>query len=128
MVPLKSKDGSVIITDAVGIMARWTEHFTDLYDNPSATDESVINGLPHKEILTEMMTDPTYDEVKSTIEDVNTEKSPRLDGIPVELLRCGGDNIATTVYTFILGIWHDDPVPRDWVDVIMLPGFQVKQW
>ena len=126
MVPLKSKDGSVIITDAVGIMARWTEHFTDLYDNPSATDESVINGLPHKEILTEMMTDPTYDEVKSTIEEVNTEKSPRLDGIPVELLRCGGDNIATTVYTFILGIWHDDPVPRDWVDVIMLPLYKSK--
>ena len=50
MVPLKSKDGSVIIKDAVGIMARRTEHFTDLFDNPSANDESVINGLP-QEIL-----------------------------------------------------------------------------
>ena len=87
MVPLKSKDGSVIIKYAVGIMARWTEHFTDLFDNPSATDESVINGLPQKEILKEMMADPTFDEVKSTIEEVNTGKAPGLDGIPVELLR-----------------------------------------
>ena len=47
MVPLKSKDGSVLIKDAVGIMARWTEHFTDLSDNPSATGVSVINGC-HK--------------------------------------------------------------------------------
>ena len=43
------------------------------------------------------MADPTFDEVKSTIEEVNTGKAPGLDGIPVELLRCGGDNIATAV-------------------------------
>ena len=39
MVPLKSKDGSVLIKDAVGIIARWSEHVTDLFDNSSATDE-----------------------------------------------------------------------------------------
>ena len=93
-------------------MARWTEHFTDLFGNSSATDEFVINGLPQKEILTEMMTDPTFDEVKSTIEEVNTGKAPGLDGIPVELLRCGGVDIATAVYSFILGVWHGDPVPH----------------
>ena len=65
MVPLKTKDGSVLIKVAVGIMARCTEHFA----------ESVINGLPQKEILTEMMTDPTFDKVKSTIKEVNTGKA-----------------------------------------------------
>ena len=59
MVPLKSKDGSILIKDTVGIMTRWAKHFTDLFDNPSETDESVINGLPQKQNLTEMMTDPT---------------------------------------------------------------------
>ena len=126
MVPLKSKDGSVIIKDAVGIMARWTEHFTDLFDNTSATDESVINGLPQKEILKEMMADSTFDEVKSTIKEVNTGKVSGLDSIPVELLRCGGDNIATAAYTFIIGVWHGDPVPQDWVDAIMLPLYKGK--
>ena len=43
---LKSKDRCVLIKDSVGIMARLAEHFTDLFDNPLATDESVINGLP----------------------------------------------------------------------------------
>ena len=121
MVPLKSKDGSVLMKDTVGIIARWTEHFTDLFDNPSATDDfTMISGLPQKEILTEMMTDPTFDEVKFTIEEVNTGKATGLDGIPVELLRCGGDNNAEAVYTFILGVWHRDPVPQDLVDAIML--------
>ena len=118
VVPLKSMDGSVLIKDTLEIMARWTEHFTDLFDNPSTSDESIINGLPQKEILTEMMTNPTFDEVKSTIEEVNIGKAPGLDGIPVELLRCGGDNNAKAVYIFILGVWHRDP--QDWVDAVML--------
>ena len=73
-----------------------------------------------------MMTDPTFDEVKSTIEEVNTGKAPGLDGIPVDLLRCGGDNIATAVYTFIIGVWNSNPVPQDWVDAIMLPLYKGK--
>ena len=83
-------------------------------------------GCHNKNILSEMMTNPTFDEVKSTIEEVNTGKAPGLDGIPVELLRCGGDNIATAVYTFILGVWHGDPVLQDWVDAIMLPLYKGK--
>ena len=77
MVPVKSRDGSIFIKDAVGTMDRWTDHFTDLLDNPSATDESVIDGMSQKEILTAMMTDPTFDEVKSTIKEVN-RKAPGL--------------------------------------------------
>ena len=62
------------------------------------------------------MTEPTFDEVKSTIKEINTGKGPGLDGIPVELLRYGGDNIAAAVYTFSPGVWHGDHVPQDWVD------------
>ena len=72
------------------------------------------------------MADSIFDEVKSTIEEVNTGKASGLDGIPVELLRCRGDNIAAAVYTFIIGVWHDDPVPQDWVDAIMLPLYKGK--
>ena len=51
------------------------------------------------------MTDPTFDEVKSTIEEVNTGKVPSLDGLPLELLRCGGDNIATAVYIYLFSVY-----------------------
>ena len=88
-------------------MARWTEHFTDLFNNPSAADESVINGLPQ----IEMMTDPTFDQVKSAIKEVKTGKAPGLDGLPVELFSHGGDSIATAVCTFILDVWQGYPVP-----------------
>ena len=103
-----------------------TEHFTDLFHNPSATDGSVINGLPQKEILIERMADPTFYQVKSTIEEVNTGKAPGLDGLPVELLRSGGDNFATAVYTFILVVSHGNPVPKDWADAIVLSLYKGK--
>ena len=47
---VKSKDGSVLIKDATGIMTRWTEHFTDLFDNPSVIDEAIIDGLPQRSL------------------------------------------------------------------------------
>ena len=72
------------------------------------------------------MTDRTFDEVKSTIEEVNTGKVPSLDGLPLELLRCGGNNIATAVYIFVLGVWHGNPVPQDWIDAIMLSLYTAK--
>ena len=126
MVPLKSKDGSALIKDAEGIMARWTEHYTDLFDNPSTINEAVINGLPQKDILAEMMTDPSVDEIKSTIREVNTGKAPGLDGIPVELLRFGGDNLAVAIQAFILAVWHGDSVPQDWIDAIMVSLYKGK--
>ena len=126
MIPLKSKDGHVLIKDAEGIMTRWTEHFTDLFDNPSVIDESVINGLPQKDIIVEMMTDPTIDDIRSTIKEVNIGKAPGFDGIPVELLRFGGDNVATAVHVLILSVWHGDPVPQDWVDAIMQSLYKGK--
>ena len=104
MAPLKSKDGSSLIKDAEGIIVRWTQHYTDLFDNPSTVDEAVINGLPQEDILVEMMTDPDADEIKSTIKAVNTGKAPGLDGIPVELLRYGGDNLAIAIHTIILAV------------------------
>ena len=30
------------------------------------------------------------------------------------------------VYTFILGVWHGDPVPQDWVEAIMLSLYKGK--
>ena len=57
MVPLKSKDGSVLIKDAAeGIMARLQIDLT--------IHQQLMNGLSQKEMLTMMMIDPTLNEVK----------------------------------------------------------------
>ena len=83
-------------------------------------------------ILTELMTDHPFDEVGSTIKEVNIGKVPGLDGIPVELLSCcameAGDNVGacTAIYAFVIGVWHGDPVPQDWVDAILMSLYKCK--
>ena len=126
VVPLKSKDGEVLIKDNEDIMSRWTEHFTDLFDNPSVVDEDIINGLPLSEIIDEMMFKPTLDDIKKTIKEVNTGKAPGLDGIPVEILRSGGDNIAAAIHTLILEACEGVPVPQDWIDAILISLYKGK--
>ena len=125
MVPLKSKDGSILIKDTEGILGHCQEYFTELFCNPSIVNEVVILGL-QQEILYEMMDDPSLAEVKSAIGQVNTAKAPGLDGIPVELLQFGDDNITYTIYQLILAVWRGNPVPQDWVDAILLTLFKGK--
>lgn len=113
VVPLKSKDDSRLINDVEAIMSRWTEHFADLFHNPSTIDETVINDLPQREIIDSMMSLPTLAEIKSTIKEVNTGKAPGLDGIPVEILLHGGDKISAEIHALILDVWSGNPVPKD---------------
>ena len=51
------------------------------------------------------MTKPTFDEVKSTIKEINTGKGPGLDGIPVELLRYGGENILLLLFIHLVLVY-----------------------
>lgn len=73
-----------------------------------------------------MMIDPTVDEIKTSIKDVNIGNAPGLDGILVELLRSGEDNIPTAIHLLIPAVWHGYPDPQDWVDAILLSIYKGK--
>ena len=126
VVPLKSKDGSTLINNQEGIMKRWTEHFADLFFNPSDVDESAIDSIPQCDIIPDLMVLPTLEEVKLSITQVNTGKAPGLDGIPVELLLYGGDKIALAIHAIIKGVWQGSPLPQDWIDAILISLFKGK--
>jgi hypothetical protein len=126
LVPLKSKDGSLIYKDPEGIMKRWTEHFTDLFYNPSVINENVINNLPQKDIILEMMDHPSIEEIQKTIKQINTGKAPGFDGIPIEVLLHGGDKLAAEVHRLISDVWLGAPVPQDWIDAILISLYKGK--
>ena len=60
--PLLSKDKSTLLKNPAEILDRWTEHFSELFHNPSVDDDAIINNLPQKEIIYEMSDLPTKDE------------------------------------------------------------------
>ena len=116
VVPMKSKDGSILHKDPEDIMKRWTEHFTDLFYNPSDINDDIINNLPQMDIIHEMMDHPSLEEIQKTIKEINTGKAPGLDGIPIELLLHGGDELAAEIHHLISDVWRGGSVPQDWVD------------
>ena len=107
-------------------MKQWTEHFTNLFFNPSAVDETVIYNFPQSELLYQMSIKPTLDEIKLTIKQINTGKAPGLDGIPVELLHFGGDNVASAIFDLITLFWEGSPIPQDRIDGILVSLFKGK--
>ena len=44
-VPLKTADGSAVITDKGEILARWKQHFSDLLNTPSTISQDALDGI-----------------------------------------------------------------------------------
>ena len=118
--PLRSKDGSTLIRDSEGIMNRWQEHYQELFINPSVVDTTVIENLPQFDVVHEMDNHPVLTEVITALKQMNSGKSPGLDGIPTEVLLCGGDAIAEALQDIFLGIWNGTPIPQEWKDAILV--------
>ena len=61
--PLKSLDGNSLIKDSIGITNRWKEHFGKLFFNPSVVEENVIKNLPQLDLIADLDTLPSLEEI-----------------------------------------------------------------
>ena len=107
-------------------MKRWTEHFSDLFFNPSEVDDAAIDSIPQRDIHLELDVEPSLEEVITCIKQLNTGKAPGLDGIPVKLLIHGGMNVHQAIISLILRVWRGLPVPQDWIDAILISLYKGK--
>ena len=124
--PLKSKDNTTLIKDPQKILLRWKEHFADLFDNLSEIDMSIIDSLPQRQIIYRLERSSSLEEVRIAIKQVSSGKAPGVDGIPVELLKVGSENVEQAVFRLITISWTGSTVPQDWVDGIIITLFKGK--
>ena len=73
-----------------------------------------------------MMDHPSSDEIHKTIKQINTGKAPGLDGIPIEVLLHGGGKLAAEIHCLISDVWLGAPVPKDWIDAILISLYKGK--
>ena len=124
--PLLAKDGTTLLKTPDDIMGRWYEHFRDLFHNPSDVNAAAIDSVPQRALHPELDIEPSIDETITCIKQINSNKAPGLDGIPVELLKHGGMNVHCAVHSLIISIWKGDPVPQDWIDAILIMLYKGK--
>ena len=65
--PLRSADGSSLLTDEDAIMHRWSGHFSSLFSDKRKVEESSLLRIPQAEVKTELNDLLTLEEVKKAV-------------------------------------------------------------
>ena len=116
--PLKSKDGKKIFRTPKEIQERWREHYSELLNRHSEVDESILELIQQFPVKDFLDVAPDQEEVNKAIAQINNGKSPGMDGIPVEVLKYGGDRLREMVFEVISHVWVSS-APQDWRDAIL---------
>ena len=124
--PVRSKDGTAMITDAEQILNRWTEHFEAVLNQPAVFDDTVLNEVPQWAEATSLDRPPTKEEVLCAIKCISSGKSPGADSIPPEIYKEGGEQLVQRLTSLFLRIWDKEMVPQDFKDALIVHIFKRK--
>ncbi|XP_071479659.1 uncharacterized protein [Diadema antillarum] len=116
---IDDKDGN-LLTNSEEILKRWTEYCSDLYNNTLQLDTSIQADIQIKD---DEEDGPSVikDEVKKAILSLKPVKSPVVDNVPTELLKCGGEATVKALTALCQKIWEEKKWPREWIQSLIIP-------
>ena len=62
--PLRSSDGSTLLTNEEAILQRWPEHFAGLSSDRLTVQESSLAKIPRVDVKLELADPPTLEEIR----------------------------------------------------------------
>ena len=102
---VRSSEGELLTTPQEN-KDRWVEHFSDLLNISTETDESVLNELEQL---------PVKEELDKALKATKLGKSPGPDGILPEVLVHGGLTLKMFLFTMFTSFWTTENLPPDLV-------------
>jgi hypothetical protein len=114
--PVRSKDGTTLITDREKILARWAEHFQMVLNQPSTFDFSVLTDIPQWEESPNLGCSPSQSEVTKAIKTMASGKAPGADGLPLDIFKNAGPHMARRLTRLFGQIWEQGEVPQEFKD------------
>ncbi|KAI8499112.1 hypothetical protein Bbelb_228760 [Branchiostoma belcheri] len=124
--PLRSSDGSQLLTDKPAILHRWTEHYGKLFGDRRQVLEESIMRIPQHEVRTELDNTPTQEEVEAAISKLKCHKAPGVDGVPAEVYKLGGASLLERLTGLFATCWERGVVPQDLRDAIIVSLYKNK--
>ena len=91
-----------MVTDCHSILARWRNHFFQLFN------VCRVNDVKQTEIQT---VEPLVSELRVFDVEMAIKKlkrSPGIDEIPIELIRAGGRTICSDIHKLIYSLWNKE--------------------
>jgi len=111
-IPVRSLNGTTLITVRAGILNRWAEHFQSVLNQESKFDQSVLDEIPQWNTADALIDPIEPAEVEQAINQMSAGKSPGEDGQPVEQFKTGGVHLQQKLLTIFKDIWHQHAVPQ----------------
>lgn len=124
--PLFATDGETLLKNPDAILSRWVEHFEDVLNRVSVISDEAINQLPQSPIHDCLDNQPCLEETTLAIKQLSTGKAAGPDGIPAEVLKNGGEVIASHLTELFCRIWAEEAVPQDFKDALIVHIYKNK--
>jgi len=88
--PVKSKNGSTLVTDHQGILHRWAEHLGELLNYINLHDPTFLDVLPQFPSIPDLDAVPSLYEITTAVSGLKNNKASGPDDIAAEVLKYGG--------------------------------------
>ena len=120
---LLDKDERVIQT-IHGILMRWHEHFEALFEVNCEIDDTEMETIDNFTVPGTATTSdhiPSLEEVRAALFRLKNRKAAGMDGIPVELLKHGGESTVIWLHAIICKVWETERAPKAWKEAALVP-------
>lgn len=123
---VRDSDGNMINEES-GVKERWTEYFEWLLNvddgRRAELTESGLEGI-HEYANEEF--EVSVDDVRKAVNKLKKGKSPGVDGITSEMLKCGGECLLEWLRRVCNVCLLNEKVPNDWMRAIIVPIYKGK--
>lgn len=114
---IRARTGDLIVRKEL-VLERWREHFDLLLNGsvdpcPGTQDFLVDDGME--------IEPPTLQDVNDALKRLKNNKSPGPDGIPAELLKHAGSEVAKVLHRIVLSVWSSEVLPIEWMEGALIP-------
>lgn len=124
--PLKSSTGE-FITDRAKQMARWAEHYQELYSRETVVTDTAVENTSPLPVMEELDDPPTIEELSKAIDSLASGKAPGNDGIPPEVIKAGKEtSLLEHLHELLLQCWEEGSVPQDMRDANIITLYKNK--
>ncbi|XP_063904733.1 craniofacial development protein 2-like [Zophobas morio] len=117
----KDKDDN-LIGDEQARIKRWAEYFEELLneqDTQQDTNERVNDSDDPDETI-----EIDEGEIRETLRQMKNNKSPGRNGIKGEMLKYGGEAVASEIHRLVLECWKEGKMPEQWSEAVLCPIFK----
>ena len=122
--PLRSSDGSTLLTDKEAILQRWSEHFQCILSDQRTVQELSLAKIPRVKVKLKLDDPPTREEIKKAAMKLKVGKSPGIDSIPAEVYQHGGEAVLDKFQHLFTNCREKGTLPQDLRDAVVVPLYK----